>query len=174
METSIEKFRGILKGGTLIVDDPRAVEWLKSKGYGSGETQRTLKFHEALYLLEQNKLEVIDRKGKVIGFDELLRRGEKYDSKVLYEYLIYRDLRNRGYVVVDGYGLGIDFNVYERGSFPSDTPKILVFGLCEGVSISFEELIKVLKVAQANRKTLVLSVIDRRNEVVYYTISRLV
>ncbi|MEM0219356.1 MAG: tRNA-intron lyase [Thermoproteota archaeon] len=174
METSIEKFRGILKGNTLIVDEPQAIEWLKSRGYGSGEVQRSLKFHEALYLLEQNKLEVIDRKNKTLSFDELLRRAEKYDNKVLYKYLIYRDLRNRGYIVVDGYGLGIDFNVYERGGFPNDTPKILVFGLCEGVSISFEELIKVLKVAQANRKMLVLTVIDRRNEVVYYTISRLV
>jgi tRNA-intron endonuclease len=174
METSIEKFKGVLKGDVLVVDEPRAVEWLKSKGYGSGETQRTLKFHEALYLLEQNKLEATDRKKRVLSFDELLRRAEKYDSKVLYKYLIYRDLRNRGYVVVDGYGLGIDFNVYERGDFPNNIPKILVFGLCEGVPISFEELIKILKVAQANRKTLVLSVIDRRNEVVYYTISRLV
>jgi tRNA-intron endonuclease len=174
METSAEKFKGTLKGDALVVEDPQAIEWLKNKGYGSGEKQRILKFHEALYLAEQNKLEVIDKKNKVLSFNELLRRAERYDDKVLYKYLVYRDLRNRGYVVVDGYGLGIDFSVYERGDFPNEVPKFLVFGLCEGIPTSFDELLNVLKVAQANRKTLVLTVIDRRNEVVYYTISRLV
>jgi len=174
METSIEKVRGIFRKDGIVIEDVQAVEWLKSKGYGSGETKRILKFHEALFLLEQRKLEVVDNKNVSLTFDDLLRRAEKIDKKVLYKYLIFRDLRNKGYIVTDGYNIGVDFNVYERGSSLDSIPKYLVVGLCEGAPISFEDLVKILKIAQSNRKTLILAVIDRRNELVYYTISKLV
>jgi len=50
----------------------------------------------------------------------------------------------------------------------------LVVGLSEGSPIKFSELINILKRAQSNRKMLILAVIDRRSEVVYYSISRLI
>jgi tRNA splicing endonuclease len=44
--------------------------------------------------------------------------------------------------------------------------------LCEGTPIESGKLVEILKRAQSNRKTLILGVIDRRNEIVYYSISR--
>jgi len=57
---------------------------------------------------------------------------QKTDSEVLTKFLIYRDLRNRGYVVKDGFGFGSDFRVYERGHFGEKGAKFLIFGLNEG------------------------------------------
>ena len=54
---------------------------------------------------------------------------QKNDSEILTKFLIYRDLRNRGYVVKDGFGFGSDFRVYERGHFGEKGAKFLILGL---------------------------------------------
>jgi len=51
---------------------------------------------------------------------------------ILTKFLVYRDLRNRGYTVKDGYGFGSDFRVYGKGDFGEKGAKFLVFGLNEG------------------------------------------
>ncbi len=89
------------------------------------------------------------------------------------KYLIYRDLRSRGYVVREGFGLGIDFRVYERGEYGKATADYLILGIQEGKPTSVEELARVLKHVQSLKKELVLAVVNRRGEIVHYTLSKL-
>jgi tRNA-intron endonuclease len=89
-------------------------------------------------------------------------------------YLAYRDLRSRGYVVREGFGLGVDFRVYERGDYGKDTAKYLILSIQEGKPISLEDLAKALQQCQSLKKELVLAVMNRRGEVVYYSVSKLV
>ena len=165
---------GKLRANEILVREENQVKWLNERGYGVGDKVVVLSVPEALFLIESNKLKLGIRGGDEIGFEQLLRKATKADRNVWNRYLILRDLRSRGYVAREGYGLGVDFNVYNKGGFPTETPSFLVVGLSEGSPIEFEDLISILKRAQSNRKTLVLGVIDRRNEVVYYSISRLI
>ena len=70
---------------------------------------------------------------------------QKTDPEILTQFLIYRDLRNRGYVVKDGFGFGSDFRVYERGHFGEKGAKFLIFGLNEGQQEKMGNLQKKLK-----------------------------
>lgn len=134
----------------------------------------TLNFYEALFLQSKEMLEVFDEESdRVLNFQELLHRFESLDENVWVKYLIYRDLRSRGYVVREGFGLGIDFRVYERGEYGKATAPYLVFGLQEGKPVSMKDLANVLKHAQSLKKSLVMAVLNRRGETVYYTISKL-
>jgi len=168
------KVKASFKGGKIRVSPPEDVEGLSSRGYGVSEDDGlTLTFHEALYLLGNGDLEVEDEeRGQEMVFQDLLNLSRTIDENTWVRYLIYRDLRKRGYVVREGFGLGIDFRVYERGEYGKETAAYLIFGIQEGQPVSMEELTRTLNYVQSLKKKLVLAVLNRRGEVVYYSLSQ--
>jgi len=169
------KIKASLKESDVLVSSPEGVEGLSSRGYGvSGDGKLKLTFYEALFLLSKEVIEVEDEEtGEKVGFQELLKRFQLADENAWVRYLIYRDLRSRGYVAREGFGLGIDFRVYERGGYGKETAKYLIFGIQEGQPVSVEELARALQYVQSLKKKLVLAVINRRGEIVYYSLSQL-
>ncbi len=152
-----------------------AVERLSSRGYGVSENgDLTLTFYEALFLLSKGIIEIKDKKSKKkIDFETLLQHYQSFEKNAWVKYLIYRDLRSRGYVAREGFGLGIDFRVYERGEYGKETATYLIFGVQEGQPVSVKELTRALTHVQSLKKKLVLAVLNRRGEVVYYSLSQL-
>jgi tRNA-intron endonuclease len=147
---------------------------LTSKGYGVKEGKGLLlNFYEALYLLEKQILEVEDAKGKKLDFKTLAQLSEKRNENGWANYLVYRDLRSRGYVVREGFGSKIDFRVYERGDYSKDTAKYLIINVQEGKPIPIQDLTTSLTDSLSLKKELVLAVINRRGETVYYSVSEL-
>ena len=99
------------------VTDIEMIHALTQKGYGESDKENLiLTSFETLYLLYAKKL-ILNKNKKTIDFESFLSICQKNDSEILTKFLIYRDLRNRGYVVKDGFGFGSDFRVYERGHF---------------------------------------------------------
>ena len=164
-----------LRENDVLVSSPEDVEGLSARGYGVSENGKlALTLCEALFLISKEIVEVEDEKtGRKITFQELLQRYQSTDKNAWVKYLIYRDLRSRGYVAREGFGLGIDFRVYERGEYGTTTAKYLIFGIQEGQPVSVEELVRAMKYVQSLKKQLVLAVINRRGEVVYYSLSQL-
>lgn len=171
----MKKIKGLLSKEDVTVSSAEDSASLASRGYGTLEgTKPVLSFYEALFLQSKGVLDVFSGKSKKpLGFQELLHEVELAEENVWMKYLIYRDLRSRGYVVREGFGLGIDFRVYDRGEYGKATAPYLVFGLQEGKPVTAKELARVLKHVQSLKKTLVLAVVNRRGEIVYYTLSKL-
>ncbi|MCW4002112.1 MAG: tRNA-intron lyase [Candidatus Bathyarchaeota archaeon] len=169
------KIEASLREKDVLVSSPDGIEGLSTRGYGVPEDGKlNLTFYEALFLLGKEIIEVGDEKtGKKMGFQDLLKRFQSVDENAWVRYLIYRDLRSRGYVAREGFGLGIDFRVYERGEYGKATAKYLIFGIQEGQPASVGELARTLRYAQSLKKNLILAVINRRGETVYYSLSRL-
>jgi len=158
----------------LVISSPEDLEEFSSRGYGVPENNGlALTFYETLYLLEKEIIEVEEETKEEMNFQNLLKRFQAIDKNAWVKYLIYRDLRSRGYVVREGFGLGIDFRVYERGEYGKDTAKYLIFGVLEGQPVSMEVLAQSLRYVQSLKKKIVLAVINRRGEVVYYSLSQL-
>jgi tRNA-intron endonuclease len=165
---------GVLTSKGVRVKAGSRMEELGTKGYGIEEDgELLLNFCEALYLMERGILEVKGEKGELIGFQELLRFSEEIDENVWAKYMVYRDLRTRGYVVRDGFGVGVDFRVYDRGDYGKDTAKYLILTLQEGKPITLERLTQVVRQCQSLKKELVVAVMSRRGEIVYYSVSQL-
>jgi tRNA-intron endonuclease len=164
--------------GELISDQTRIsnkemIHELELKGYGEIENGKlTLKFFESLYLLYSDKL-ILKKAKKKINFDGLMSICQKHDPETLTKFLIYRDLRNRGYVVKDGFGFGSDFRVYERGHFGEKGAKFLIFGLNEGQQEKMGNLQKKIEQIAQMGKEPIIAVIERRGEVIYYKINRM-
>ena len=164
-----------LKETVVTVSSPEGVEEFSLRGYGVTEDDKLrLTFYEALFLLGKGAIEIKDEETKKkMVFQELLKRFRSVDKDAWVRYLIYRDLRSRGYVAREGFGLGIDFRLYERGDYGRETAKHLIFGIQEGQPVSVEKLARTQRYVQNLKKNLILAVINRRGEIVYYSLSEL-
>ena len=164
---------GILINDQTYVADKKTQSNLEQRGYGELEQKKfILKSFESLYFLYCNKLKL--KKGKKkIDFDSLMRVCIKYDDNALTKFLIYRDLRTRGYIVKDGFGFGSDFRVYERGHFHEKGAKYLIFGFNEGKQEKIGQLQNKIEQITKMGKEPIIAVIERRGEIIYYKISRI-
>ncbi len=168
------KVKGLLVEKGVHVSHRPHMDELSSRGYGVPDgKEMLLTFYEALYLLDKQMLEIEDEKGKNIDFQTLVQCYERVNENAWAGYLVYRDLRSRGYVVREGFGTKVDFRVYERGDYSKDTAKYLIISVQEGKPISIEDLTRSLTESLSLKKELVLAVINRRGETVYYSVSEL-
>jgi len=164
--------------GTMISDqacisDMNMIHELEQKGFGEIEKEKLfLKQFETLYLLYTRRL-ILKKGKKQIDFNSFMSLCQKTDPEILTRFLIYRDLRNRGYVVKDGFGFGSDFRVYERGDFGEKGAKFLIFGLNEGQQEKMGNLQKKIEDITQMGKEPIIAVIERRGEVIYYKINRM-
>jgi tRNA-intron endonuclease len=135
----------------------------EQSGYGRPDKEG-LKFapQEALYLLHRQKIEV-----EGYTFDTLL--AEFADEKnFLRTFLVYRDLRERGYVVQTG---PHDYRVFRRGEKPGTGESLYsVRVLSERDPVRFATLIEEVVAAKNMRKQYVLAVVDDEDELTYYEI----
>ncbi len=172
--TSELKTSGVLTEKGVRIAEKSSIDALSQRGYGTAENDVfTLAFYEALYLADKELLEVKDANGKEVDFQALLQSYERTDQNAWVNYLVYRDLRSRGYVVREGFGVGIDFRIYERGAYGKDTASYLVLGTQEGKPLPIDDLAKALRHCQSQKKELILAVMNRRGEIVYYSVSHL-
>ena len=129
---------------------------------------------EMLMLIEHEKICMVDESGKPLTFDDLLSRFSCEDTELWLRFLLYSDLRKRGYTVKPGYGPKLEYRVYERGAQVGKEPaKYLVYGLIEGKPIGIAEIASVSNSAKLSKKDLILAVIDRQGEITYYDTSEI-
>jgi tRNA-intron endonuclease len=168
------KTTGVLVEKGVEISEQSSIDSLSQRGYGTSENDVfTLAFYEALYLLDKELLEVKDEKGQAADFQALLQAYEKMDPNAWVNYLVYRDLRSRGYVVREGFGAGTNFRIYDRGAYGKDTASYMVLGTQEGKPMPIDDLTAALRHCQSQKKELILAVMNRRGETVYYTVSQL-
>ena len=164
--------------GDLILDqvyisNKNMIRDLEQKGYGEIQKEKLLlKQFEALYLLYTHKL-ILKKNKTQINFDTYMSICQKTNSEILTKFLIFRDLKTRGYVVKDGFGFGSDFRVYERGHFGEKGAKFLIFGLNEGQQEKMSVLQKKIDEITQMGKEPIIAVIERRGEVIYYKINKI-
>jgi tRNA-intron endonuclease len=172
--SSEPKVEGVAVENGVRVAEQSSIDALSQRGYGTKEKEVfTLSFYESLYLVDKQMLTVKNKKGADIDFQSLLQAYQKVDETAWAHYLIYRDLRSRGYVVREGFGAAIDFRIYERGTYGKDTAASLILSTQEGKPLPMDELTDALKQSQSLKKDLVLGVMNRRGEIVYYSVSPL-
>lgn len=172
--TEIVKVKASITEKGVLVTEKEGVQSLSTRGYGVPENENLLlTFFEALFLVSKEILEVYEEKtDKTLGFQDILECFQVTDKDAWVRYLVYRDLRSRGYVVREGFGLGIDFRVYERGEYGKEIATYLIFVIQEGQPVLIEDLARALNYVLNLKKELVLAVINRRGEVVYYSVSQ--
>ena len=172
MDETIE-VRGDLILDQACISEHKMIHDLEQKGFGEIDKGKLfLKSFETLYLLYTQKL-FLKKNKKQIDFDTFMNICQKTNPEILTKFLIFRDLKTRGYVVKDGFGFGSDFRVYERGHFGEKGAKFLIFGLNEGQQEKMGALQKKIDEITQMGKEPIIAVIERRGEVIYYKINKI-
>lgn len=117
---------------------------------------------EGYYLLEKSKLKVFHKKSAVTS-NELLnicrREYHNFDKK----YLVYKDFRDKGYIVNPGIKFGCDFAVYQKGPGIDHAPYLVqVYNSSD--TISATSVVLAGRLATTVRKQFILA-IPRGNKI---------
>jgi tRNA-intron endonuclease, archaea type len=157
----------------IIVKNIGFQDQLRNRAFGENQdSEYILQPYEALYLLHSKRLVLKTKKVKQVDFESLLNMTLRSDKDILTKFLIFRDLRSRGYVAKEGFGFGVDFRLYERGEFDKKAAKYVVFGINEGIQVKATDFSEALDQIIKMGKNAVVAVIERRGEITYYKVSK--
>ena len=159
----------ILKDDRVIVTDEHAHNLYNKRFYGNlTDLGLELSLIEALYLLKKEKIVIFDEEN-IIDSNNLTKIIK--DKHIYSHYLVYSDLRTRGYIIKTGFKYGSDFRIYERGHSPGDGhSSFLVKILSEEQNIKVTDFSSYVRVAHGVRKTLLLAVVDDEYDITYYNV----
>jgi tRNA-intron endonuclease len=174
---------GILSKDRVIVSDPEAIQEFYYNSYivelekEEPDTEKlSLNPVEVLLLSERKRLLIYidnDKNNDVYDFEALLTHFSQYDDHLWHKYIIYMDLRKRGYLVRSGYGDGIEFRVFKRGAdFENESARYLIYPVFEGSPIELRDLDKISRVALSSRKDLIVATVDRLSRAIYYSVNK--
>jgi tRNA-intron endonuclease len=89
------------------------------------EAPLVLDLIEGCYLVERNKLKVLHTDGKDVPFAKIKKICKKQYVDFDANYIVFQDLRDKGYIVTPGIKFGCDFAVYEQGPGIDHAPYLL-------------------------------------------------
>jgi tRNA-intron endonuclease len=164
----IESFEAQYKNGRVSILNCSELIELLDRGFGTRREKRLdLSPYEAFFLTEKGRISVIDAKSREhLSLHDLITRYSQGRRETWIRYLVYRDLRDRGYIVRES--RKVDFEIYGKGA-----ERRLVHIVYEGGEASLRELTTLIRYAAKQRKELILAVIDRRTDLVYYSVGEM-
>lgn len=152
------------KKNKFIVDE-RSFQSLNSKGFGTKiDNLNFLDIYEATYLLEKKKIKIIssDKEWNI----EDIERKKQFS---LNEYLVYKDLKSKGYQVKSGFKYGFSFRVYDKGIKEGDDHSLwLVEILYENDKEKIKDFSAKNRIANTTRKKMLMAIVDNENNITYY------
>ena len=163
----------MLVGDVVLTEDSDAAKELYNQSrYGSIQEDKVqLSLLEALYLLEKGRLKILDGRKKEISSENFLKKAKKQEPNFWTRYCVFKNMRNRGYVIKTALKFGADFRVYDRGVKPGeDHAKWVVFPVHEGTTLTWQEFSSKNRVAHSTRKRLMIGVVDDESDVTYYEV----
>ncbi len=177
------QIEGYIKDDKVLISNIDAVEEIYNTSYignleesENGNKILILDPMEVLLLCERKRIllwEDNDKNKPQFDFEKLLTYFSAYDDDLWQKYVIYMDLRRRGYIVRSGYGEGIEFRVFKRGAdFNEDSAKFLIYPVFEGYPIELRDLDKISRVALSSRKDLIVATVDRLSRPIYYSVRK--
>ena len=163
-EKPFQVYGAFLQSGVVFLPKASELMEMRERGFGNLKGKRlVLTPHEAFYLLEKGRITVEGKNKENITFELLVKSASTKEPAVWVKYLVYRDLRDRGYIVREC--PVFDFEIHGKGPM-----RRYVYIVYEGGEADLKTLRKLLKRASRDKKDLILAVVDRRTDIVYYSL----
>jgi len=176
------RFTAELVGERLVVWDPKEGSELYRMGfYGKPvgiskpkspefDVPLNIDLIEGLYLLEKKIIQV--KRGsdeRKVGVRGLRSYAKKVYDRFEPHYVVYRDLRDKGYVVLSGIKFGCEFAIYEKGPGVDHAP-YLVSVREPGEALTSVDIVRAGRLATTVRKRFIVAVPDLKSGSVRYLI----
>ncbi|WNY23425.1 hypothetical protein MmiHf6_07320 [Methanimicrococcus hongohii] len=106
----------LFKERIILADKEKADLLYKRSFFGKmmDEERLLLSLPEALYLAENNVLELFGMNGEKLSDEEFSKSASLIDSEFPRKYTIYKELKEKGFVPKTGFKFGTHFRVYRK------------------------------------------------------------
>lgn len=161
-----EEMVGRLTGDKVSLG-PAALTELYEQGFFGRPRGKGLELSlvEAAYLLDRSRIRV-QGESKDLDFPDLFQRASSLEKGFEFRYVVYKDLRERGYYVQPGRP---DFRVYPRGGHPGKSPaEFYVLVISERMPLPLPDLMQPVRMAGQMRKRLMLAIVDEESDITFY------
>jgi tRNA-intron endonuclease len=162
----MEAFTTVYTNREIIVPTKAEADSLLQDGYGYRRNKmHYLRGVETLYNVERGKIHVVDEEtNSVLSFQEILHRLSFDDPELWIKFIVYKDLRQRGFII----DIKDQFKVYERGDYGKNPPSYQLKIISEGKPEQIQKLVSELEKVEEQNLEMKIAVVDRRGEIVYY------
>ncbi len=125
---------------------------------------------EGLFLYERKEIAVFEgTTGRKVKRSTLLKLARETYQEFTSAYLVYKDLKEKGYIVTPGIKFGADFAVYEHGPGIDHAPFIISVKEKKEAMGPFE-IVRAGRLATTVRKQFIIAIPDSEREKVDYLI----
>ncbi len=108
---------------------------------------------EALFLVQSKKMEISDYRNKKLTQNQILKKFERIDKRFKTKFIVFKDLRKKGYVVKTALKFGAEFRVYEKGNKTKNNhSKWILFPVSENKQMTWQDFSAKTRVAHSTKK----------------------
>ncbi|MBS7626029.1 tRNA-intron lyase [Candidatus Bathyarchaeota archaeon] len=144
----------------------------KPKPNQSFDSPLMLDLMEGIYLSNKDAIKVLDEEtGREVSRKKLLKIACETYKDFEEGYIVYKDLRDKGYVVTPGIKFGADFAVYEHGPGIDHAPFIISVKKRMEKMSTFE-IVRAGRLATTVRKQFIIATPDKKSGRVKYLVFR--
>ena len=168
----MKKIQANIVGQIVSSNTPEAHQLYNKSRFGEKKTGKIIySLSEVLFLVEKGKMDVFSKAKKIIK-EKLLTKFRRIDKKIQLKYIVFKDLREKGYILKTALKFGADFRVYEKGKkLGKAHAKWIVFIEHETKKTSWHEFSAKNRVAHSTKKKLLIAIVDEEEGISYYEVS---
>ncbi len=168
----VKPIKAVLLGENVVSNAKTAMDLYSKSRFGEiVESKIQYSLSEALYLAERKRMEVYFKKKK-LSFDSLMEKAREIDERVHTKFIVFRDMRKKGYIIKTALKFGAEFRVYDKGIKPGqDHAKWILYPVHESSGLTWHEFAAKNRVAHSTRKNLLIAIVDEEGDCTFYEIS---
>jgi tRNA-intron endonuclease len=165
---------GVLREHSVTVADQKESSQIYNKGnfgYPMSGGSLELDLIEATFLLETGRLEVL-RNDEKMTLDELFTYSSSESEGFDIRYMVYRDIRLRGFVV-KAETSDLDLSVFPRGKTLSNArPRYLVKAVSERTAFNTDTFMELADMTSSKGRELLFGIVDEEGDMTYYIVTK--
>jgi len=167
------KIKAQIIGEKISSNSKQAEELFSSQRFGEKSGEKIVySLIETVYLVESGKMELYDFQNKKLSKRKIIKRFEKLDKKFKIKYIVFKDLRSRGYIVKTALKFGAEFRIYEKSKqVGKDHAKWILFPVSENLQMTWHDFSAKNRVAHSVKKNLLIAIVDEEEDVSYYEVA---
>ncbi len=160
-------FKINLSSNRIFSNSKEAINLSSNRKFGEYKEGKVIYLpYEVLYLLENKKAEIFF-KDKKLSKEQVFSKLKKLKDFEI-NYLVFKDLRNKGYIVKTALKFGEEFRVYKK---QDKHARWLVYSISELKKINWHEFSSKNRIAHSTNKKLLIALVDKQEDINYYEIS---
>jgi len=123
---------------------------------------------ECAFLSKESRLQVLDSNRQSVGVEDILVLGTRVTDDFRDRFLVYSQLREKGYIVRPGLKFGTDFAVYEKGPGIDHAP-FLVHVIAQKNGVVPLDIVRAGRLATSVRKRFIIATVKENGEIAHYS-----